>query len=477
MLPVRCKQQGYALVASFLLFASNSEAQPAGEFDALVEQYVAEGLRSNLALRSETLEVEKAAAALAEARARFFPELSLQARYTQAEGGREFTLPLRDRAESGLLHAERHAGCARTARSSSRKSRIRPFSSCAKRNKTHESSCGSRSMRPRYPAAVRAQSALLDASNYQRMALARTLRRDITIAYLDWLKARSSVDIVAASETLLHENLRVNESLFDNGKSPKIRCCEPSAELLEVEQQKREVENLATTGAELLQLSAQPRSADARSSRRRRPTPRSQHDAALEQLWTQALERRPEVGQHRTSLQRASAAQVRARTQAAMADAVVRCRCRHARRGLPLRRRLQLRHRLAVFTWRLFDGGGDAARVRQARATERQLVLAPGRNRAADPPRSSAGSRSPADRARLARDSAGARRSMRAPPFGSPAASAMKASSIKSSSSTRAARSRAPSSIYNLTRFNVLARRAELEYATSSGDLPLDPGV
>jgi len=29
----------------------------------------------------------------------------------------------------------------------------------------------------------------------------------------------------------------------------------------------------------------------------------------------------------------------------------------------------------------------------------------------------------------------------------------------------------------NLTRYDVLARRAELEYATSSGDLPIDPGT
>ena len=28
-----------------------------------------------------------------------------------------------------------------------------------------------------------------------------------------------------------------------------------------------------------------------------------------------------------------------------------------------------------------------------------------------------------------------------------------------------------------LTRFNVLARRAELDYATSAGDLPLEPSI
>src|SRR5688500_8831302 len=62
-------------------------------FEEITERYVAEGLRSNLALRSENIEVDRAAAALAEARSRYFPELSFQARYTKAEGGREFVLP------------------------------------------------------------------------------------------------------------------------------------------------------------------------------------------------------------------------------------------------------------------------------------------------------------------------------------------------------------------------------------------------
>src|SRR5262249_44752949 len=63
-------------------------------FDTVAERYVAEGLRSNLRLRGELLEVERSAAALAEARARFFPELSIQARYSRADGGRTISLPL-----------------------------------------------------------------------------------------------------------------------------------------------------------------------------------------------------------------------------------------------------------------------------------------------------------------------------------------------------------------------------------------------
>src|SRR5688572_12419457 len=75
------------------LWAGAVCAQGQPDFQSLTEGYVAEALRSNLALRSETLEVEKATAALAEARARLLPEVSLQGRYTRAEGGRVFTLP------------------------------------------------------------------------------------------------------------------------------------------------------------------------------------------------------------------------------------------------------------------------------------------------------------------------------------------------------------------------------------------------
>ncbi len=83
-----------ASASSCASFAAVAQAGGEGEFDAVVERYVAEGLRSNLALQGESLEVERAAQALAAARARFFPEVSLQARYTRAEGGREFTIPL-----------------------------------------------------------------------------------------------------------------------------------------------------------------------------------------------------------------------------------------------------------------------------------------------------------------------------------------------------------------------------------------------
>ncbi len=69
------------------------------------------------------------------------------------------------------------------------------------------------------------------------------MKRDVTVAYLDWLKATKTVGIVQSSLTLLEENLRVNESLFRNGKVTQDQVLRARAEQLAVVQQVREARN------------------------------------------------------------------------------------------------------------------------------------------------------------------------------------------------------------------------------------------
>ena len=63
-------------------------------FDVVVQQYVAQALDSNLGLQGQDLQVDRSAAALDAAKARFWPELSLNARYTAAQGGRTIDFPI-----------------------------------------------------------------------------------------------------------------------------------------------------------------------------------------------------------------------------------------------------------------------------------------------------------------------------------------------------------------------------------------------
>jgi outer membrane protein TolC len=59
----------------------------------VLEEYVRIGLGNNLALQQKSSEYEKSIEALKEARALFYPDISFDARYTAARGGRVVTFP------------------------------------------------------------------------------------------------------------------------------------------------------------------------------------------------------------------------------------------------------------------------------------------------------------------------------------------------------------------------------------------------
>ena len=450
-----------------------AHAEPAQEFDVVVERYVSEALHSNLALQGETLEVDKATEALAAARARFFPEVSLLARYSRSDGGREFEIPVGTALNPvfGTLN-ELLIAQGQPARFAPTQDITVPFL----RREEQDTRVVVRQplYAPAIPAAVRAQRALLDASRFNRMAVARALRRDVTIGYLDWLKARSAVDIVSASQALLRENLRVNESLFDNGKVTEDQVLRAKTELLAVEQRLRETENLATQAQSFfnfllnreLLAPIDPSSAPAEAS------PSSQ---ALPKLWTDALERRPELGRVEQQRRAASEQATIARKQK---WPVLTLALDGGTQGVDYRTGEGYDFGTAslIFTWRIFDGGGDAARARQARAAERQLVLR--KEEIAQQIRLEV--QQAFDRLTTARDSlttASARADAARAAFR--IASRKRDEGVINQVEFIDARSALTSAElnHNLTRFDVLARRAELEYATAAGDLPLDPGA
>src|SRR5690606_21944170 len=105
-----------------------------------------------------------------------------------------------------------------------------------------------------------------------------------------------SVEIVAASAALLQENLRVHQSLHENGKITEDLVLRARAELLAVERQKSEMEDLTRQTQSYFNflLNRELTSAIEPSAP---PTTSSERDEALERLWTVALERRPEVAQ------------------------------------------------------------------------------------------------------------------------------------------------------------------------------------
>ncbi len=456
-----------------LLVLGSGESRAQASFEEKVREYVAEGLRSNLALQSENFEVDKAAAGLSEARARFYPELSFQTRYTRAEGGREIDIPIGSALNSvySTLN-EMLVAQGQEPRFPQIENQTVPF--LREREQDTRLSMRQPLYAPAISAAVRAQRALLDASNFRRMAIARTLRRDITLAYVDWLSARNSTEIVAASEALLRENVRVNQSLFDNGKTTEDQLLRARAELLAVEQQKREIQNRTTQAQSYFNFLLN-RNLLSSIDPVEAPDVASDRDAALETLWEQALQKRPEVPQLE-QLARASEEQVNVSRRSRWPTLALGLDAGTQGEDYRFGAGYNFGTASLIFTWKIFDGGGDAARVRQAQASQRQVVLR--QEEIAQQIRLEV--QQAFDRLQTARDSlatAAARAEAARAAFR--IASRKRDEGVINQVEFIDARSTLTSAElnYSLTRFSVLARRAELEYATSAGELPLDPGI
>jgi outer membrane protein len=224
-----------------LTATSTFGAQPARDAATVAEEYVEIALQGNLALQGQGLEVQRAEAALTAARARFFPELSLQARYTRADGGRDFDLPLGTLLNPAYQTLnELLAAQGEPPRFSPLPDQTIPF----QREREQDTRLTLRQplYQPAIPAAARAQRELLRGTRAGEQALARQLRRDVWLGYLDWLKALRAREVLVATAQVLDENLRVNESLLANGRVTEDQVLRARTEQLAMTQQQREVQ-------------------------------------------------------------------------------------------------------------------------------------------------------------------------------------------------------------------------------------------
>jgi outer membrane protein len=459
-----------ALMATSPAVLAQGAVEPGRPLAAVIDGYVREGLKSNLALREQSLEVERAEAALDAARARYFPEAAFAARYTRAQGGRTIELPLGDALNpayqtlNDLLVQQGQQPQFPVVQNET----IRFL---REREQDTRITLRMPLIAPAIPAAVRAQRELLGASEYSRVALGRRLKRDITVGYLQWLSAMRTQGIVDASVALLNENLRVNDSLNRNGKITQDQVLRARAELLAVTQQSREAQNGASQAQSYLNfLLNRPLDTVLENAEVGAGVNAATH--ALAELRQSALDNRPELAelQH---LSRASTAQTRAAqadlwpTLSFGADGGIQGEEYEFGRGS------NFATVSLLLNWTFFDGGARRAAVRQANAAARktatqldelkqqvQLEVQQSLDRLNTSADSLATAEARADAARAAFRIASRKRD----------------EGVISQVEFIDARSSLTGAELNLnvTRFELLARQAELDYATAAGSLPLD---
>jgi len=226
---------------------------------------------------------------------------------------------------------------------------------------------------PAIPAAVRAQRSLLEANEFARLAISNRLRRDITVGYLDWLRASRGARLIDASRALLAENLRINESLFSNGKVTQDQVLRAQAELLAVEQQLTEAGNVREQVQSYVNfLLNRPLDTPLEAAEINAEVSRTVADLAA--LRAAAANKRPELGQVDRAV-RAAGARVDATRAARKPTLALGIDGGAQGEDYGFGRGRNFATVSVLLNWTLFDGGTRRAEVRQARVAQQQAEL------------------------------------------------------------------------------------------------------
>lgn len=212
----------------------------AAQSESPLDAYLEEGLRNNLALHQRTLNLDKSLQAMQEARGMFFPEVSMQARYSRAGGGRQISFPVGDLLNpvystlNDMLSAQGQPAGFPT---------IDNEEISFLREREQETFV--RLLQPVYRPAIlhnyRLQQHLISSREAEVQAYEEVLARDIKVAYYTYLKAERAVGILDAAGDLVAENLRVNERLYSYQTVTKDAVYRAETEVFAVSQQQREI--------------------------------------------------------------------------------------------------------------------------------------------------------------------------------------------------------------------------------------------
>ncbi len=207
--------------------------------DPVLEAYIREGLQSNQSLKQKQLDYSIHLSALKEARGFFFPDLSVNARYTVAEGGRIIDFPVGD-----LLNPVYSTLNILTA--SDLFPQIENETFPFYRPTEHETKLSL--VQPIFKSDLvhnyRIEKQQTEIVRIGIDQYRRELIREITKAYYDHRKAGNLLRLTDTTLYLVRENLRVSKSLYENDRVTIDAVYRSESELSKVEVEQSRARNM-----------------------------------------------------------------------------------------------------------------------------------------------------------------------------------------------------------------------------------------
>ena len=191
-----------------------------------LDRYVAEGLKSNLALQQKSISTETARSGLRIATSNFLPSISAEASYTDSKGGRSIAIPVGDLLNPVYRTLNQLTGSSSFPLVENAKEYF--FPSKFYDAKVHVTM-------PLLNTDIilnrNIQSDYVRLSEYERDMYKRELVQEIKVVYFDYLSALEAVSIYRSAIEVAMEAKRVNESLVRNGAGLTVYLLRAEGEL------------------------------------------------------------------------------------------------------------------------------------------------------------------------------------------------------------------------------------------------------
>lgn len=203
------------------------QAQP-----PVLESYIQQGLQSNLALKQQNLELQKALKAIDIAKSNFAPKVSFAPNYTLAAGGRKLDFPIGD-----LLNPV-YSTLNQLTRTNNFP-QVENVSQQLAPNNFHETKFTVQY--PIYNTDIKynllIQKELLQTEEAKKKVLEYELRHNITIAYYQYLQVLEGIQIIENSKKFLNEFTKLNQKLINNNVATKDVVLSAEYEVSKLDQQ------------------------------------------------------------------------------------------------------------------------------------------------------------------------------------------------------------------------------------------------
>ncbi len=295
------------LYALFLLLLGPfcSRAQPAPSPITLLEGYVQEGLRNNLALQQEGLEIRRVAESLTQAKALFYPRVAFNPTYSLAAGGRRLEFPVGDLLNPAYAALNKLTGQDRFPTNIPNVNQLLAPNDFHDTKFTVQYAIYNTDVQYNYLI----QKNLLSAQEARKQVVENEIRYGIQTAYYQYLQTLEGLRIYDNARSTLRELARLNEKLVTNNVATKEIVSQARYEISKVDQQVAVAEKNRETARAYFNFLlnrdlAAPLQIDSTLAQVKAPTPKD----GLPNLQQSAVRNRQEVSQLGYSLKAAQTA-------------------------------------------------------------------------------------------------------------------------------------------------------------------------